>query len=125
MAAIDQSVFGGLPLDLSFGIGQHFERLADQGPALVAGNMRQRIALGRSEGNRGGSHTLHRHGNCSGWSWHRIRWTASLLRSKIRRGRSSAWPRLLNSPLSAPVQSLSIRSGEIMMIHKARQTLSS
>ena len=69
MAAIDQPVFGGLPLDLSLGVGQYLQRLADQRPALVAGNMRERIALRRGEG--GGSHTLHRHGNGSVGPRHR------------------------------------------------------
>ena len=66
MAAIDQAVFCGLPFDLSLGVGEHLQRLADQRPALVARNMRQRIALRRGEAVDGGSHTLHRHGNCSG-----------------------------------------------------------
>src|SRR3977135_2502071 len=68
VAAIEQSIFRGLPLDLPFGVGEHLKRLADQRPALVARNMRERIALRRREADRGGSHTLHRHGNCSGWS---------------------------------------------------------
>ena len=37
MAAIDQAVFGGLTLDLSFGIGEHFECLADDRPASSPG----------------------------------------------------------------------------------------
>jgi hypothetical protein len=68
VAAVDQPVFGGLPLDLPLGIGEDLERLADQRPALVAGNMRERIAFRRREAGRGGGHILHRHGNCSGWS---------------------------------------------------------
>ena len=68
VAAIEQAVFGGRALHLPLGIGEHVERLADEGPALVAGNMRQRIALRRCQGDRGRSHTLHRHGSCSVWS---------------------------------------------------------
>src|SRR5689334_24950451 len=43
MAAIDQAVFFGLAFDLSLGVGKHFQRLADQWPALITRNMRQRI----------------------------------------------------------------------------------
>ncbi len=68
MGAINQAVFGGIAFDLALGIGQHIERLADQRPAFVARNMCQRIALRRCEAVGGGNHTLHRHGNCSGWS---------------------------------------------------------
>src|ERR1700680_3543342 len=68
MAAIDQPVFRRVLLDMSLGIGENLKRLADQRPALVAGNMRQRIAFRRRDGNRGRGHTLPRHGNCSGWS---------------------------------------------------------
>ena len=67
MAAIDQAVFPGLPFDLPLGVGEHFQRLADQRPALVARNMRQRITPRRGEGIDGRSNTLHRHGNCSGF----------------------------------------------------------
>jgi hypothetical protein len=66
MTAIDQPVFGGMFFDMSLRIGQHLERLADQRPALVAGNMRQRIAFWRGEGDGGRGHILYRHGNCSG-----------------------------------------------------------
>ena len=67
MAAIDQPVFGRLPFDVSLRIGEGVERLADDGPAFVARNMRERVAFRRREGDRRGSHILHRHGNCSGW----------------------------------------------------------
>jgi hypothetical protein len=49
MAAIDQAVFGGVAFNVAFGIGENFEGLADDRPALVARNMLQRIALRRRE----------------------------------------------------------------------------
>jgi hypothetical protein len=42
-------VDGGLAFDVALGIGEHFERFADDRPALVARNMLQRIALRRRE----------------------------------------------------------------------------
>src|SRR5258708_17876133 len=96
MAAIDQPVFGGLPLDLSFGIGEHVQRLADQRPALVAGNMLQRIALWRREADRWRGHTLHRHGRCSGLS----------LAVSFRREQASAVAKPVNNPWSLSLQRL-------------------
>ena len=49
-AAIDQAVFRRHPLDLALGVGEYRQRPADHRPALVAGNVRQQIALWRGEG---------------------------------------------------------------------------
>ena len=65
VAAIDQPVSRRCPFDLTLGIGEHVKRLSDDRPTLVTRNMRQRIALRRGEGEGGGNHTVHRHGNCS------------------------------------------------------------
>src|SRR6185295_3936932 len=61
MAAIDQAVFFGLPFDLPLGVSEYFQRLADEWPALVTRNMRQRITPRFGEVVDGGDDTLHRH----------------------------------------------------------------
>ena len=39
VGAVDQTVFGGRLLNLSFGVGQHRQRIADERPTLVTGNV--------------------------------------------------------------------------------------
>jgi hypothetical protein len=65
MAAMNEAVFLGVPLDMALGVGQHLQRLADDRPAFVTRNMRKRVALRGREGDGGRDHLLHRHGECS------------------------------------------------------------
>src|SRR5215472_14916129 len=65
IGAVDRTVLGGRLLHLSLGIGQHGKRVADERPALVAGNVAQRLGF-RRRYCHGRGHMLHRHGNCSG-----------------------------------------------------------
>src|SRR5262249_32024874 len=67
VAAIDQTISFRPLLDETLGIGEHNERMTNQRPAIVAGNMRQRacgrrlVAVRRSIA---GTERLHRH--CAG-----------------------------------------------------------
>ena len=103
-AAIDQTVFGGHSFDFAFGVGEDRQRPADDRPALVARNMFQRIALGRREGDRGGNHSLHGHGNCSDWSHDPPERDHGVIASPGRCHRRS--PRCQNSRFVVAVQSV-------------------
>jgi hypothetical protein len=63
--AIDEAVFRAHPLDFPLGVGEDCQRPADDRPAFVTGNVRQRMAFGWPKRNCGGSHTLQGHGDCS------------------------------------------------------------
>src|SRR6185369_3180749 len=89
MAAVDQAVFFGLPFDLSLGVSEYFQRLADEWPALVTRNMRQRITPRLGEVVDGGGDTLHRHGNNSG----RASESKILSTVSVALSRPEYWPR--------------------------------
>ncbi|MBA7667324.1 hypothetical protein ES703_75411 [subsurface metagenome] len=62
---VDVAVFGGRGLDRPLGIGQDLQRVADERPAFIAGNVPQRLRLRRRYRHGRGNHRLHRHGSRS------------------------------------------------------------
>src|SRR5580704_13696206 len=103
MGAVEQAEPLGLLLDVPLGIGERRQRVADDRPTVVARNMRQRVALGRREGNRGRDHTLHRHGRRSLALWTR---TGNRI--------------VINSLFAGRLQSLPVLSGEIAPLWAGR-----
>src|SRR6202011_658107 len=67
MGAVNWAVLSAALFNMTLWVGQHLKSLADDRPALIAGDVRQLVALGRGEAERRRGHILHRHDDCSGW----------------------------------------------------------